>query len=109
MFSSNMKWSLNLNLYNRLSNLNLKSDFWIRYENLLFTFIYFQDIIKECHSANAGYLFQPDKHYDVSFDTGDKSVQCGRKVDVFKLWMLWKKEGDSGMENRIDHLFMLSR
>ncbi|XP_060554593.1 acidic amino acid decarboxylase GADL1-like, partial [Ruditapes philippinarum] len=66
-------------------------------------------IIMDCHSANASYLFQPDKNYDVSFDTGDKSVQCGRKVDVFKLWMLWKKEGDSGMESRIDHLFMLSR
>ena len=29
-------------------------------------------------------LFQQDKFYDVSYDTGDKSVQCGRKVDAFQ-------------------------
>lgn len=38
----------------------------------------------------ADYLFQPDKHYDVSYDTGDKSLQCGRHVDAFKLWLMWK-------------------
>jgi hypothetical protein len=31
-----------------------------------------------------------DKFYDVSYDTGDKSVQCGRKVDAFKLWFQLK-------------------
>lgn len=38
----------------------------------------------------AGYLFQPDKQYDVSFDTGDKAIQCGRHVDIFKFWLMWK-------------------
>lgn len=38
----------------------------------------------------AEYLFQKDKHYDVSYDTGDKSIQCGRHVDVFKFWLMWK-------------------
>lgn len=38
----------------------------------------------------AGYLFQPDKPYDVSYDTGDKAIQCGRHVDIFKLWLMWK-------------------
>ncbi|XP_045164720.1 cysteine sulfinic acid decarboxylase-like [Mercenaria mercenaria] len=66
-------------------------------------------VLQDCHSAKARYLFQQDKSYDVSYDTGDKSLQCGRKVDVFKLWMLWKGKGDSGMERDIDHLFMLSR
>jgi len=37
------------------------------------------------------------------------SVQCGRKIDVLKLWMLWKGKGDKGMERDIDHLYMLSR
>nr|BBK07882.1 cysteine sulfinic acid decarboxylase [Phreagena okutanii] len=68
-----------------------------------------KDVLQECHSANARYLFQQDKNYDVSYDTGDKSLQCGRKVDVLKLWMLWKGKGDVGMERDIDHLFMLSR
>lgn len=38
----------------------------------------------------AGYLFQPDKQYDVSYDTGDKAIQCGRHVDIFKFWLMWK-------------------
>lgn len=38
-------------------------------------------VLHECNSANAKYLFQQDKFYDVSYDTGDKSVQCGRKVN----------------------------
>jgi len=66
-------------------------------------------LLQECHAANARYLFQQDKNYDVSYDTGDMSVQCGRKIDVLKLWMLWKGKGDKGMERDIDHLYMLSR
>ena len=37
-------------------------------------------LLHEANSAAAQYLFQQDKFYDVSYDTGDKSVQCGRKV-----------------------------
>lgn len=39
---------------------------------------------------NATYLFQQDKHYDIKYDTGDKTIQCGRHVDVFKLWLMWR-------------------
>ncbi|XP_013139758.1 PREDICTED: cysteine sulfinic acid decarboxylase [Papilio polytes] len=52
------------------------------------------------HSANcasAQYLFQQDKFYDITYDTGDKGVQCGRKIDAFKLWTLWKARGDEGL------------
>uniref|UniRef100_A0A8C1LSR9 Zgc:163121 n=1 Tax=Cyprinus carpio TaxID=7962 RepID=A0A8C1LSR9_CYPCA len=42
-------------------------------------------LLQECNQLCAEYLFQPDKHYDVSYDTGDKSIQCGRHIDVFKL------------------------
>lgn len=38
----------------------------------------------------AGYLFQQDKQYDISYDTGDKAIQCGRHVDIFKFWLMWK-------------------
>lgn len=65
----------------------------------------FKDILKQGHSANASYLFQQDKFYDVSYDTGDKSVQCGRKVDVFKLWLMWKAYGSEGFEERINIAF----
>lgn len=49
-----------------------------------------QGLLKECNGFGADYLFQPDKVYDVSYDTGDKSIQCGRHVDAFKLWLMWK-------------------
>lgn len=55
-----------------------------------------------CNSSQAQYLFQQDKFYDVSYDTGDKSVQCGRKVDVFKLWLMLKARGMAGIRARMD-------
>ncbi|KAH9498242.1 hypothetical protein Btru_008067 [Bulinus truncatus] len=66
-------------------------------------------ILQEANSSRAEYLFQPDKYYDTSYDTGDKSIQCGRKVDVLKLWTLWKAVGDDGMEARIIKAFENSR
>lgn len=66
-------------------------------------------LLSDCHSYHAQYLFQQDKHYDVSYDTGDMSLQCGRKNDVLKLWIQWKAIGDEGMEKGIDHIFGLSR
>jgi sulfinoalanine decarboxylase len=39
-------------------------------------------LLSECHSAHAKYLFQQDKFYDTTWDTGDKSIQCGRKVST---------------------------
>jgi glutamate decarboxylase len=29
-------------------------------------------IFNDCNTMKARYLFQQDKHYDVSYDTGDK-------------------------------------
>ena len=36
---------------------------------------------------------------------GDKTVQCGRSVDIVKLWMQWRGLGDTGMEANIDLSF----
>ncbi|NXA43983.1 CSAD decarboxylase, partial [Eudromia elegans] len=66
-------------------------------------------LLQRCHGAGASYLFQPDKFYDVSYDTGDKSVQCGRRVDCLKLWLLWKAEGSAGLERRVDRAFACTR
>ena len=52
----------------------------------------------------AGYLFQPDKHYETSLDTGDKTIQCGRHVDILKLWLVWKARGNHGYAEHIDDL-----
>lgn len=55
----------------------------------------------------AGYLFQPDKQYDVSYDTGDKAIQCGRHVDIFKFWLMWKaKVNNKSLSQKPEmHLF----
>lgn len=39
----------------------------------------------------------------MSYDTGDKSVQCGRKVDVFKFWLMLKARGLTAFEQLIDN------
>jgi len=65
-------------------------------------------LLIDCNQMCADYLFQQDKHYDVSYDTGDKVIQCGRHNDIFKCWLLWRSKGDSGLEKHIDHLFDVS-
>uniref|UniRef100_T1IV01 Glutamate decarboxylase n=1 Tax=Strigamia maritima TaxID=126957 RepID=T1IV01_STRMM len=68
----------------------------------------YEGLLLSCNSMCADYLFQQDKHYDVSYDTGDKVIQCGRHNDIFKLWLMWRSKGDSGFEKQIDRLFGLS-
>ncbi|XP_014248186.1 cysteine sulfinic acid decarboxylase [Cimex lectularius] len=62
-------------------------------------------ILSQCHSAQAQYLFQKDKFYDTSYDTGDKHIQCGRRADVFKFWLMWKAKGTDGLEKHVDRVF----
>uniref|UniRef100_A0A8C9UBR0 Glutamate decarboxylase 3 n=1 Tax=Scleropages formosus TaxID=113540 RepID=A0A8C9UBR0_SCLFO len=59
-------------------------------------------LLQDCNQLCAEYLFQPDKHYDVAYDTGDKSIQCGRHVDVFKLWLMWKAKGSEGFGSQVN-------
>ncbi|XP_034004890.1 cysteine sulfinic acid decarboxylase-like isoform X1 [Trematomus bernacchii] len=67
------------------------------------------NLLKKCHSANATYLFQQDKCYDVNLDVGDKTVQCSRKDDCLKLWLMWKAVGSIGLAARVDKAFNLVR
>jgi len=53
-------------------------------------------------TKQAEYLFHGE-----SVDIGTKSPQCGRKPDVFKLWLSWKRHGRKGFEKRVDHAFSL--
>ncbi|XP_058169414.1 cysteine sulfinic acid decarboxylase [Anopheles ziemanni] len=62
-------------------------------------------LLHECNAAKADYLFQQDKFYDISYDTGDKSVQCGRKVDAFKFWLMYKARGQQGLEALVNNAF----
>ncbi|XP_041589581.1 acidic amino acid decarboxylase GADL1 isoform X3 [Vulpes lagopus] len=71
--------------------------------------LHVDDLLKKCYSAKASYLFQQDKFYDVSYDTGDKSIQCSRRPDAFKFWMTWKALGTLGLEERVNRALALSR
>ena len=55
------------------------------------------------NASNAAYLFQPDKNF-VEYDLGDRSIQCGRKADAFKLWLAWKAKGDLGWCLEVEHV-----
>ena len=57
---------------------------------------------------SAEYLFMTDKLYDISYDTGDKVIQCGRHNDIFKLWLQWRAKGNDGFEATIDQLMDLT-
>lgn len=52
-----------------------------------------EGLLKESNCTKATYLFQQDKvNYNaMAYDTGDKSIQCGRLNDVFKFWLMWKQ------------------
>ncbi|XP_053546057.1 glutamate decarboxylase 1 isoform X1 [Bombina bombina] len=65
-------------------------------------------ILQGCNQMCAGYLFQQDKQYDISYDTGDKAIQCGRHVDIFKFWLMWKAKGTEGFEAQINKCLELS-
>ncbi|KPP57879.1 glutamate decarboxylase 2-like [Scleropages formosus] len=65
-------------------------------------------LMQKCNQMQASYLFQEDKQYDVSYDTGDKAIQCGRHVDIFKLWLMWRAKGTVGFEAQIDKCLELS-
>ena len=56
----------------------------------------------DCFALRADYLFQPDKLH-AEYDSGDRTFQCARRIDVLKLWLAWKHHGDSGFSQRVDH------
>jgi glutamate/tyrosine decarboxylase-like PLP-dependent enzyme len=58
--------------------------------------------LRSCFSIGADYLFQPDKQF-ADHDLGDRTFQCGRRVDALKLWLAWKSHGDEGFAARIEH------
>lgn len=65
-------------------------------------------LLKDAHGTSASYLFQKDK-MNGDLDTGDSTIQCGRRNDVLKLWMMWKMIGRNGMVARVDHVWGISR
>ncbi|XP_041040090.1 glutamate decarboxylase 1 [Carcharodon carcharias] len=70
--------------------------------------IHAKGLLLNCNKMCAQYLFQDDKPYNTSYDTGDKTIQCGRHVDVFKFWLMWKAKGTSGFEKQINKCLELA-
>lgn len=66
-----------------------------------------QGILKNTNrGGGAEYLFH---EYDNSdWDTGTYSLQCGRRADILKFWMLWRSHGTQGLQKRTEHLFDLA-
>lgn len=62
---------------------------------------------EELKEANSGggstYLFHEYENAD--YDTGAFSLQCGRKVDSLKMWLLWKSRGAKGLSDQVDGQF----
>lgn len=57
--------------------------------------------------GGAEYLFH---EYDNSeWDTGTYSLQCGRRADILKFWLLWRYHGTDGLIERTEHLFDLAK
>jgi glutamate decarboxylase/sulfinoalanine decarboxylase len=64
-------------------------------------------ILKEsCSGGGTDYLFHNDDNE--SYDLGEMSLQCGRKVDALKFWLCWKYYGKKGYEKQVNHLFELA-
>lgn len=53
---------------------------------------------------NADYLYQTD---DDDLNLGNKSLQCGRRNDAFKIRAAWKKLGDTWYQKRIDTMYAM--
>lgn len=63
-----------------------------------------KNILEETVSTNrADYIFH--EHDLMEYDLGRFSLQCGRRVDAFKLWLAWDYYGDKGWNKRINQLF----
>lgn len=51
-------------------------------------------------NIDAAYIFHEAADTE---DLGQKSIQCGRRVDAVKLWFAWKYFGIEGYQKRIDN------
>jgi sulfinoalanine decarboxylase/sulfinoalanine decarboxylase/aspartate 1-decarboxylase len=56
-------------------------------------------------SNDASYLYQTD-HDD--FNLGKMSLQCGRRNDALKFWVLWKSVGTNGLAHIVEKQFELA-
>jgi len=58
-----------------------------------------------CNLGDTSYIFHQGGERK---DLGPYSLQCGRRVDMFKMWLEYIYYGEAGLESRIDHFMHLS-
>jgi glutamate/tyrosine decarboxylase-like PLP-dependent enzyme len=64
-----------------------------------------KDVLRNSnHSGGGDYIFHDSN--TSAWDTGPSSLQCGRRVDSFKVWLMWRSLGDKGLEKIIDQMFL---
>ena len=56
--------------------------------------------------GGAEYLFH--EYDNTDWDTGTYSLQCGRRADILKFWLLWRAHGTEGLIQRTEHLVELA-
>jgi len=59
----------------------------------------------ESFSNEASYLYQTDHD---AFNLGKMSLQCGRRNDALKFWVLWKSLGTQGLGDMVEKQFALA-
>ena len=64
-----------------------------------------QALRSACAGGGGDYLFHRDENAE--YNSGDKSLQCGRRVDALKFWLSWKATGARGYARKIDRLMAL--
>ncbi len=58
-----------------------------------------------CNLGDTSYIFHDSEDRQ---DLGPYSLQCGRRVDMLKMWLEYIYYGQEGLEARIDHFMHLS-
>jgi len=61
---------------------------------------------KAFNLGNTSYIFHEDD--EASHDLGPASLQCGRRVDMLKMWFEYLFYGKQGFEARIEHFLKLA-
>lgn len=65
-------------------------------------------LLLETCGSKAAYLFQADKN-NGDLDLGDKTIQCGRRGDAMKVWLMFKAYGEKGLRDRVDRSIALAK
>ena len=62
--------------------------------------------IASSRTSDTEYLFHAAD--EEACNLGERSLQCGRRNDALKLWLMWKHHGEAGFAARVDRLFELA-